>query len=110
MSNGLDGKRARVREEQSRFTTTLSTATGNEVFGSVLISLALLTPPNKQTNKTEVEEHFGHRCAKTLGKRTHPFGKIGLGDWGALWPVNSVEWEAANCISVPAQAYEPAKH
>jgi hypothetical protein len=30
---------------------TLSTATGNEVFGSVLISPALLTPPNKQTNK-----------------------------------------------------------
>jgi hypothetical protein len=30
---------------------TLSTATGNEIFGSVLISPALLTPPNKQTNK-----------------------------------------------------------
>jgi hypothetical protein len=30
---------------------TLSTATGKEVFGSVLVSPALLIPPNKQTNK-----------------------------------------------------------
>jgi hypothetical protein len=35
--------------EGSRLLATLSTATGNEVFGSVLISPALLTP--HQTNK-----------------------------------------------------------
>jgi hypothetical protein len=29
---------------------TLGTATGNEVFGSVLLSPAFLTPPNKRTN------------------------------------------------------------
>jgi hypothetical protein len=46
---------------------TLGTATGNKVFGSVLISLALLTPPNKQTNKyqfaTALRLKIGHHDA-----------------------------------------------
>jgi hypothetical protein len=44
----------RLLRDMIRPLATLSTATGNEVFGSVLISPALLIPPNKQTNKQVV--------------------------------------------------------
>jgi hypothetical protein len=39
---------------------TLSTATGNEVFGSVLISPALLTPSNKQNKQTNNYNYKKH--------------------------------------------------
>jgi hypothetical protein len=50
----------KVGSQWIRLLATLSTVTGNEVFGSVLISPALLAPPNKQTNNVpRVFMHFG---------------------------------------------------
>jgi hypothetical protein len=48
---------------------TLSTATGNEVFGSVLILTALLTP--QQTNKTNKTKQNKTKQNKTKQNKTN---------------------------------------
>jgi hypothetical protein len=78
--------KARTHAEKIDKETVATSATGNEVLGSVLISPALLTPPNKQTNKsdnilTPLWDHHRSEVGFTGNESRYGLGNLTHNDW-----------------------------